>query len=293
MPAELSLGPGFFEGLETLRRRLAPRVSSGLVGSHMSTRRGQGHAFEAHRAYAPGDDLRRLDWSTLARSDEPMVKVFRADEDVEVRVLIDCSASLEGAKFEHILRLTAGLGYLALSAGERLSLRRTAAPFTPCSARPLRGREGVSSLVSLLRSLDVAAPSACHDAVMALAAMRPGVMVLLTDGLEEGPLTTAIAHAGARGHDVRVVQVLSHDELSPPPGDVVELEDAETGACVTVTLDAATLGGYLSRLAGLCNGLRRAALGAGGAYLRSGPGEAIDAALVRLIDRAIDPEVAS
>src|SRR5262245_26111442 len=87
------LDPAFLRELEALRRRLTIRARSGASGEHTARRRGGSAEFLEHRPYAPGDDLRRVDWAAYARSGEPVLKIFRAEEDVVVRLVCDASAS--------------------------------------------------------------------------------------------------------------------------------------------------------------------------------------------------------
>ena len=44
-------------------------VENILSGSHRSINRGLSVEFAGHREYAPGDDIRHLDWFVFARSD--------------------------------------------------------------------------------------------------------------------------------------------------------------------------------------------------------------------------------
>ena len=88
------LDPSFTRELEALRRQLHIRARSGTVGEHVATRRGASAEFLEHRPYAPGDDLRRMDWLAFARTGEPVLKLFRAEEDVVVRLVVDASGSL-------------------------------------------------------------------------------------------------------------------------------------------------------------------------------------------------------
>ena len=95
MTAPGLLDPDFVRELSLLRRRLKVDVRSGGAGEHVARRRGGSAEFQEHRPYAPGDDLRRIDWLAFARSGVPVVKTFRAEEDVVVRLLVDASASLD------------------------------------------------------------------------------------------------------------------------------------------------------------------------------------------------------
>src|SRR3954471_5427063 len=112
------LGPDFVRELEVLRRRLDIRARSGGGGEHLAKRRGGSAEFQEHRAYAPGDDLRRIDWAAYARTGEPVLKLFRAEEDLVARLVCDGSASME-AKLDTMKRLAAAIGYMTLAGSER------------------------------------------------------------------------------------------------------------------------------------------------------------------------------
>src|SRR5688572_4120589 len=94
-PTDALLGASFVRELEVLQRRLEIRARSGGAGEHLARRRGGSAEFKEHRAYAPGDDMRRIDWAAYARTGEPVLKLFRAEEDVIARIVCDASASLD------------------------------------------------------------------------------------------------------------------------------------------------------------------------------------------------------
>ena len=67
-------------------------------GEKRSKKRGQSVEFADHRQYAPGDDLRHLDWSIYARLDRLMIKLFLEEEDLPAfvdRLEAAVAASLE------------------------------------------------------------------------------------------------------------------------------------------------------------------------------------------------------
>ena len=80
---------------------------------------GCGLEFENFREYSEGDDLRFLDWNTLARHDQLVIRTFRPEREIEVTTLIDTSASMGlpagDDKFGLALALGAALTYVAMS----------------------------------------------------------------------------------------------------------------------------------------------------------------------------------
>jgi uncharacterized protein (DUF58 family) len=286
------LEPGFMRELEALRRRLAVRARSGGGGDHLARRRGGNAEFLEHRPYAPGDDLRRIDWHAFARSGEPVFKLFRAEEDVMVRLVVDASASLDAGEPSKLLvakRLAAGVAYMALAASERAQVLAAGEGLT----RAFDPARGSAALPRLLRDLDGIDARGGTDLARAIdaavtRAARPGLLVVLSDFMDPGPYPTALSRAAAAGHDVVLVQVLSPDEVSPPYDGDYALEDAESGAVVDVTVDEATLRAYLARLDALFEALRALARRHRATYVRATTTEPLLAVLRRLVARAID-----
>jgi uncharacterized protein (DUF58 family) len=284
------LEPGFIRELEVLRRRMEVRARSGQGGEHLARRRGGSSEFHEHRPYADGDDLRRIDWAAYARTDAPVIKVFRAEEDVIARLVVDTSASMGVlGKLLVAQRLAAAIGYLALASSERAQLLAAAEGLAREQA-PSRGRGG---LAALLRSLEGLAPGGRTDLTRAVDAVvrrspRPGLCAVVSDFLDPGPVLSALGRAAMAGHDVALVHVVAPEEEQPGGEGDFELEDAETGARVEVTLDHAALEAYALRFAGLCEELRAWARKHGAIYLRVRTDEPLEPALRRFVARSVD-----
>jgi uncharacterized protein (DUF58 family) len=286
------LSPGFLRELEALRRRLEVRARSGAAGERASSRRGSSAEFQDHRPYAPGDDPRRIDWAAFARTGEPILKLFRAEEDVVVRMLLDASASMgfgSPTKLEVARRFTAAVGYMALARLERAQL--VAASGAGLSARPpLRGRAATASLLRSLGAVEASGSvdlGRTVDAVVRQSA-RPGLLVVVSDFFDGGPVLAALARARAAGHDVALAQIVAPEEEEPTlEGDLL-LVDAETGQSVELTADAAALEAYAMRFAGLCEELRAFARRHGATYVRAHTNGSLEDAVRRLVGRAVD-----
>lgn len=286
------LGPEFVRELEVLRRRLEIRARSGASGEHVARRRGGSAEFQEHRPYAPGDDLRRIDWAAYARTGEPVLKLFRAEEDVIARLVCDASASLahgQPAKIDVVRRIAAAVGYMTLAHSERAQVLVAGEGITRESV-PVRGRGG---LPGLMRSLSAMVPAGKTDLARAVDSVvqrsaRPGMLVVLSDFFDAGPVTRALGRAAQAGHDVVLVQVVTPDEVEPDYEGDWELEDAETGATLEVTMDAGALQAYVLRFAGLCEELRAWARRHAAVYVRVRTDEALEPAVRRIVTRSVD-----
>ncbi len=232
------LDPAFVRELELLRRRLSIRTRSGEMGERSAARRGSSAEFLEHRGYAPGDDLRRIDWLAYARSGQAVTKLYKNDEDAAVRLLLDASSSLdfgEPNKFLIARKLAAAVGYMALAGSPRAQLlvaRELDESKVVGLDRALPVRRGRGALGSLLRELEEARPEGAPiwpEPSPSRCSALPGraLLVVLSDFLDPGPVTRALTQARAAGHEVVLIQVLAEEELSPRLEGDFSLEDAK------------------------------------------------------------------
>lgn len=295
------LSAGELAELDRLRRHLALRTATEGQGSRMSRRRGQSPEFVDHRAYSPGDDLRRLDWNVLARSEQTVIKRYRAEEEAAVRVALDVSASMgmgEPAKIELARKIAAAIGYVALAEGERAQVATLSVRGVEL-APPKRGKGQWGAIRDQLRRARVDEPTATlsiapesTSAELLRRAGRAGILVFITDALApNGDVEAwprAIARARAAGHDVRVVQILSPEDIDPPWDGDLELVDAESGGTVDITFDARAREAYAKRLEALVAALREGCRRAKAAYARARSDESVVPVVRRLAGGGID-----
>jgi uncharacterized protein (DUF58 family) len=281
------LEPSFIHELEALRRFLRIDARGGQSGTGTSPRRGGSAEFDEHRAYAPGDDAARIDWLAYARTGQPYLKQFRADEDAIVRILVDASASLaHGAppKIDVARRIAAAVAYMALASSERCAVF-VASGGSVTGSPPGRGK---GAMASLFRKLDGATPAGTIDLASALqrvAALpgRPGLLVVVSDFFDGGPVTDALRRARGDGHDLALVQVLDASEIEPREGGDVSFVDSETGETVELTLDRATVRAYRARLDSLCADLRASARAQGARYVLARTDERLGDVVRRIV----------
>ena len=120
-------------GMEALRYvRLRPRgeAEGTFAGPHKSHFRGTAVEFADYREYAPGDDIRLVDWKVFARTDRHYVRLYDAERNLLTYLVVDKSGSMDfrgavrrtASKLEHASRLAAALGYLVLREGDEVGL---------------------------------------------------------------------------------------------------------------------------------------------------------------------------
>jgi uncharacterized protein (DUF58 family) len=235
----------FLRQLERLMLLTRGAVRGGMKGVRRSVKRGQSVEFTDYRDYTLGDDLRALDWNVYARLEKLYVKLFVEEEDVNVHILLDTSASMATGSPDKLLfgkRAAAALAYvgLALLAGR--------------AARRMPAVRGTGKVFQVLADLSAAQPATgptdLAAAVRHYAAQitRRGPLVLISDMFDPNAERAISELAGSRC-DVAILHTLSADELDPPLEGDLRLVDAETGEGVDVTADLFTLDAYRARLA--------------------------------------------
>src|SRR5678816_3375316 len=94
IPGATSLDPKVLARIGNLEPMAKTVVEGFINGLHHSPYLGLSVDFAEHRAYMPGDDIRRIDWRLWARSDRYYVKEFEADTNTNFRVIVDVSPSM-------------------------------------------------------------------------------------------------------------------------------------------------------------------------------------------------------
>src|SRR5205814_124416 len=110
------------ERLALLNRRPVPGSSA---GSRRSPRHGSSVEFADFRDYAPGDDFRRIDWNAYARLERLFMRLYRAEENLSLSILVDASASMgwgKPTKMRLAARLAGALGFIALRSDDHVEL---------------------------------------------------------------------------------------------------------------------------------------------------------------------------
>lgn len=89
------LSPALLARLERLDVKTRKVFAGKLLGERRSKQRGRSVEFADYREYAPGDDIRFIDWNVYARMDRLFVKLFHEEQDLAVQIALDLSPSME------------------------------------------------------------------------------------------------------------------------------------------------------------------------------------------------------
>jgi uncharacterized protein (DUF58 family) len=224
---------------------VASRVRSGAMkGERRSSRRGSSVEFADYRNYAPGDDLRRLDWNIYARLERPFIKLLEEEEDLAVHILVDGSQSMnwgeaEENKFNYARRLAAGLGAITLSSGDVLSIGLLQSGKVVTEFGPSRGQGSLTRLFRFLENLETGGETDLNRSMRdySIIPRRAGLVILISDLFAAAGYEAGLRQLMGRGHEAALIHVLAADELDPPLAGDIQLIDIETNQEQDVSLD--------------------------------------------------------
>ena len=228
----------------------AAAASSGLRNARA---RGVGLEFHDFRHYQPGDDLRSIDWNVEARLRQLVVRVFRAEGQLQLHLLVDISRSMTTgtpAKLDCARRLAAALCYVAVERRDAVGVA-TFDQAVRSYVRPAAGRAQIFKVFETLRGSEPGSRSSITRALLDYggAVRGPGLAVVISDFFDPDGAFEGLRYLLYRGLTPAIVQIVSDEELHPGIVDEAELVDIEDADGTPLVVDAAAVSAYQDRLA--------------------------------------------
>ena len=233
----LYLHPRTLARLGTFELRAKMIVEGVMSGQHRSPYAGVSVEFAQHRPYAPGDDLRHLDWKVYARTDKLQIKQFQQETNLDLIVLCDSSGSMDygsrsfadasgkgettsirgksnWTKYDHATALSAALAYITLSQGDRCGMVVFADEIRSIVNRT-SGRNAWRRIVDVLAMHPVDNPTSISrliDQTLGKVTNRC-LFALVTDFFDDlDSVRSSLARLKHLGHDLICFQVLDAAE---------------------------------------------------------------------------------
>ena len=262
------LTPQFLKQLEPFYIHAKRSFRSRFKGERRSPNRGVGMEFADYRVYEPGDDLRHVDWNIYARLGKLFIKLFHADEDLPLALLIDNSQSMEfgsPTKLTCAKQIAAALGYIALGRADSVSIY-TCAERLSTALPPTSGTLQFSRLTNSLTGIAAHGHTRLTECLRQLPMYQrhPCMVVILSDFLDPDGYEQGFKLLMGRGFSPIAIHLMSPEEINPQVyleststgGDWL-VEDAETGETKAITINSETLAQYQSQQQTFCDTLQR------------------------------------
>lgn len=233
-PDQRTIPPDLIEQVRRLEIRTRRMVDELFGGEYHSVFKGQGMEFREVREYAPGDDVRSIDWNVTARMGTPYIKKYEEERELTVMLVADLSASqgfgtTTRRKSDAMAELGALLVFSAISNQDKVGLIL----FTDQVELYVPPKKGRSHGLRVVRELLYHPPRGrgtdLNEALTTLNRVqkRKTVAFVLSDFLTEGYERTL--NVAARRHDLIAVQFRDRHERELPDVGLLRLRDPETG----------------------------------------------------------------
>lgn len=258
------------DNLSLISRNLHRRGQQGVQTSY---RKGASLEFREYRPYQAGDDLRFIDWNVWERLGKLLVKIFTAEEDRTVYLLVDSSGSMGAGnptKLQFAAEVAAALAYIAGRNQDRVgivSLGETVKAYR----RPMKGSGTLLESFRFLEELTPEGPTGFSAACRQFAGGidRTGIAVVLTDLLDPTGYREGIKQLLYRRFEVILIHILGDEDLSPGLSGPLLLKDREGDRVLKLTVDDDVKRAYQKRLEDFITGARQFCLANGVEYLQT------------------------
>jgi uncharacterized protein (DUF58 family) len=243
--------------LSRLELRVRNRLDGLLQGNYVGLVPGPGSEAGESRPYAPGDDIRRMDWPVTARTTVPHVRQTIADRELETWLVVDLSPSMDFGtgrteKRELVLAAISAIVHLTVGGGNRVgALVSNGENLVRIPA--LGGRSHARYLIRRVARTQRAETADGPDLPAMLESLRRpprrrGLVAVVSDFLA-GPGTDPDApvpweralRALSLRHQLVGVEVLDPRELELPPAGLMTFVDPESGRELEVQTSSASV----------------------------------------------------
>jgi uncharacterized protein (DUF58 family) len=295
--AQSYLRPEIIQQVARLDLKARFIVEGFYSGLHSSPYHGFSVEFSEHRKYAPGDDLRQMDWNVFGKTDRFYIKKYRAETNLDGYLLVDTSASMaypadpradrppnRMTKLDYAICLAAALGYMMIHQQDAVGLAcfdTRLRAFLPPRSR----RAHLLTILAHLANVTPAGPTGLAPSLHAIAdrIRRRSLLIVLSDFLADpDDVIDALHHIRFRGHDLILFQVLDPDEVTFPFSGMRRFEDTETGDRLVADPEAIRAE-YLEALHGFIDRYRAEAAGVRADFVQVDTAMTFDRALIEFL----------
>jgi uncharacterized protein (DUF58 family) len=264
---------------EFLKKLQHLRITSNRIyhgqgrGEHSTVKIGTSLEFSDYRNYQVGDDFRYIDWNIFSRLDRLFLKVFTAEEDLSIHILLDTSQSMqfgEPPKIDYAKRVAAALGYIGLTNLDRVGITTFAAGVQEAML-PRRGRDHFLGLLEYCERIPSGGETDFSRSLMeySFRSKRAGLAIVISDLLDPKGFERGLEALRFARYDVLLLQILDEEEVHPGYTGPVRLRDLETNQEQRLTIDELLLARYRERVQQWCSHIEDFCLKSQIEYLRA------------------------
>ncbi|MDR0351117.1 MAG: DUF58 domain-containing protein [Puniceicoccales bacterium] len=216
-----------------------------LIGAYKSIFKGQGIDFEEVREYAPGDDVRTIDWNVTAKMDRPFIKKFKEERELTMMIIVDMSGSMDFGSSRSKREIATELASLFAFSANKNNDKVGLILFTNIIEKLIKPDKGRKHSLRIMRDILFHKPTGNGtDFVGTLGYVnnilkRKSIIFIISDfstdevGQKSDDMIRALKLTD-RHHDLVCVKISDPREISIPNVGILTLEDMETGEILEV-----------------------------------------------------------
>lgn len=217
--------------LEIKSKKLAKDLFS---GEYHSAFKGKGMSFKEVREYAPGDDVRFIDWNVSARFGHPFSKIFEEERELTVMLMIDISnsalfATHYGSKREVAAEIAAVLAFSAVSNGDKVGAIFYSSGVEKYIA-PKKGRQQALYIVREILTFEGKETGTQLSLALKFfnnAIKQASIAFILSDFIDVN-YEDALRVIGKK-HDLIGIKIYDKMDMVLPDAGLIQIKDSETG----------------------------------------------------------------
>ncbi len=211
-----------------------------MTGMHRSPYQGASVEFAQHRPYTFGDDIRRVDWKVLGKTDRVYLKQYIEETNLHLINVVDASESMgygtvtggdktTWTKFDHATAIAASLSYMAIQQQDSVGLAvfdRELKKYLKPSNSPGQWKTITQELTIVPRTAKTGMGHVLDQLAEKLT--HRSLIVVLSDFFDDlAGIQQGLRHLRYKKHELMVFQVLDPMEIEFPFEDVTLFKGME------------------------------------------------------------------
>ncbi len=232
-------------------------------GRHTSPNKGFSVVFAEHRQYAPGDDIKDLDWRVYGKNDKYYIKQYIEETNLRATIVLDASGSMNyrgesassvgGArvsKYEFGQYLAAALAFLMVKQQDAVGLVTfddQVRTNLRAASRPSQVRHILEALHDTTCAGDTNLASVLHEVAERIPAR--GLVIIISDFFDRAEaVVEALHHFAFKKHELVLFHVMAEEELSFSFNKSQEFKDLELSGTKLKVDPLSVRNAYLQRV---------------------------------------------
>ena len=228
--------------IRAIQIKTSHMVTELMAGEYVSAFKGRGMEFNAVREYAPGDDVRLIDWNVTARMDQPFIKEYIEERELNVMLMVDVSSSGEfgsTGKFKNEIsaEVASILAFAAIRNNDKIGL----IVFSNKIEHYIPPKKGKAHVWNIIRTiLNYEPEGRLTDLNIPLEYLlkiqkRKCIAFLISD-FQATNYETNVKLAGQK-HDLVAISISDPRERNLPKIGLINLRDSESGETLLIDTD--------------------------------------------------------